>query len=115
MFQSGLPKVTELRVRAVRVPMPEAHRTASGVINDSPLLLIDVVTDAGVTGHGLLFTYTPMALKPAGDLTLNLAPLIAGAVLAPLSITDGLLARLRLLGTQGLVGMALAGIDMALW
>ena len=34
--------VRELRARAVRVPMPEPHRTASGVIAESPLVLVDV-------------------------------------------------------------------------
>jgi N-formylglutamate deformylase len=38
-----------------------------------------------------------------------------GEPLAPSLIADKLAARFRLLGTQGLVGMALGGIDMALW
>ena len=54
--------VRELRARAVRVPMPEPHRTASGVIAESPLVLDDVVTDDGVTGHGIVFTYSAAAL-----------------------------------------------------
>jgi mandelate racemase len=40
---------------------------------------------------------------------------VKGEPLAPSAIADKLAARFRLLGTQGLVGMALAGIDMALW
>ena len=35
--------IRELRVRAVRIPMAEPHRTASGVITESPLVLTDVV------------------------------------------------------------------------
>ena len=53
------PKLAELRVRAVRVPMAEPHRTASGVVAESPLVLTDVVTDDGVVGHSIVFTYTP--------------------------------------------------------
>jgi mandelate racemase len=45
----------------------------------------------------------------------NLEPLVVGQQLAPSSITERLHARFRLLGTQGLVGMAIAGIDMAMW
>jgi mandelate racemase len=45
----------------------------------------------------------------------NLAPLVEHEVLAPAAIEQNLAKRFRLLGTQGLVGMALAGIDMALW
>ena len=95
--------------------MREPHRTASGVITESPLVLVDCVADDGLVGHGLLFTYTTAALKPVADLVANLELLVVGEALAPGNIFDKLNARFRLLGTQGLVGMALAGIDMALW
>lgn len=95
--------------------MTEPHRTASGVIVDSPLVLVDVVTDGGTTGHGIVFTYTPSALRPVADLITNIGQLVVGEMLAPSAISDKLHARFRLLGTQGLVGMAIAGIDMALW
>jgi mandelate racemase len=115
MNANGMPKVRELRVRAVRVPMREPHRTASGVVTESPLVLIDAIIDGGISGHGILFTYTTAALRPVADLVANLEPLVKGEVLAPAEMADKLAARFRLLGTQGLVGMALAGIDMALW
>jgi mandelate racemase len=95
--------------------MAEPHCTASGVIAESPLLLIDALIEGGVRGHGIVFSYTPAALFPAGDLVKNLEPLVVGKPLNPAAITDGLLSRFRLLGTQGLLGMAIAGIDMALW
>lgn len=91
--------------------MPVPHRTASGVVAESPL----VVTDAGVTGCSITFTYTAAALGPTADLIRNIEPLIQGDELAPAEVAQKLSRRFRLLGTQGLVGMALAGIDMALW
>lgn len=109
------PRIEGFRVRAVRVPMVEPHRTASGVVVESPLVLIDAMVEGGVTGHGIAFTYTSAALKPLADLIVNLEPLVKGQALAPVEIADALAARFRLLGTHGLVGMALAGIDMALW
>ena len=107
--------IRSLRVRAVRVPMAVPHQTASGVVSESPLVLTDALTDDGVTGHSITFTYTAAALKPVADLIANIAPLIQGDALAPTEIAQKLARRFRLLGTQGLVGMALAGIDMALW
>src|SRR5689334_4789945 len=103
--------VRGLEVRAVRVPMREPHRTASGVITESPLVLVDALTEDGIRGQGLVFTYTVAALRPVADFIKNIEPLVVGEPLAPGSIADKLAARFRLLGTQGLVGMALAGID----
>lgn len=108
-------KITAFDVRCVHVPLPVPHRTASGVVSASPLALLSISTDEGVQGHGIVFTYTPAALKPTAELIRNLEPLVAGQALAPATLHDELHARLRLLGAHGLVGMALAGIDMALW
>lgn len=109
------PKIRDLHVRPVCVPMAHPHRTASGVVMESPLVLLTVHTDQGVAGHSITFTYTAAALQPVADLIRNIAPLIVGDAVAPLEIEHKLGGRFRLLGTQGLVGMALAGIDMALW
>src|SRR5580704_9009543 len=114
-MNTPLPTVRELRVRTVRVPMQEPHRTASGIVTESPLVLTDVITNEGPIGHSIVFTYTAAALGPTADLIRNFAPLLKGEQLAPSDIEQKLARRFRLLGTQGLVGMALAGIDMALW
>ncbi len=115
MSRVSLPTIQGFKVRAVRVPMAEPHQTASGVITESPLVLTDVVTDAGVTGHSMVFTYTPAALKPTADLIRNFEPLVKGDALAPAEVEQKLAKRFRLLGPQGLVGIAMAAIDMALW
>jgi mandelate racemase len=113
--EASLPVVEQWRVRAVCVPLEEPHRTASGVITESPLVLTDVVIEGGVVGHSLLFTYTRAALGPTADLVRNLGALVQGERLAPAGLENRLAGRFKLLGTQGLVGMALAALDMALW
>jgi mandelate racemase len=115
MQQTSLPKITAFTVRALRVPMTEPHRTASGVVAESPLVLLDIATDSGVIGHSMVFTYTPMALEPTAQLIRNFEALVLDKALAPAAIEQKLAARFRLLGPQGLVGIALAAIDMALW
>ena len=107
--------ITSFQVRRVDVPMAQPHRTASGVVGSSPLVLLSVHTDQGVQGHSITFSYSPAAHKPLGDLMKNLEPLAAGQALAPAALSARLHGRFKLLGTQGLVGMALAAIDMALW
>jgi mandelate racemase len=115
MLRDASQTIKEFRVRAVRVPMTAPHKTASGVITESPLVLTDVITDTGISGHSMVFTYTPAALKSTAELIQNFEGLVQGEVLAPAAIEQKLAKRFRLLGTQGLVGMALAAIDMALW
>jgi mandelate racemase len=95
--------------------MTHPHQTAGGTVTESPLVLTDIITDQGVAGHSIVFTYTAAAVKPTADLIQNMASLIEGELLAPVAIEQKLAARFRLLGTQGLVGMALSGIDMAAW
>jgi mandelate racemase len=109
------PKITNVRARAVNVPLSVPHPTAGGTVTSAPLVLIDLQTDGGVTGRTYLFCYTAFALKPVAALVESFGELIAGDALAPLDIFKKIQGRLRLLGPQGLTGMAAAGIDMAAW
>src|SRR3954447_19912591 len=99
-------RIRTLKARAVRVPMATPHQTASGTVAESPLVLVDVITEDGVAGHGIVFTYTATALRPTADLITNLASLVEGEELAPAALHSKLVGRFRLLGTQGLLGMA---------
>lgn len=107
--------VRELRVRAVNVPMRLPLQTSSGTIEIAPLALIDLGTEEGVTGTTYLFCYTPLALKPVTQFLANLAPLIRGAPVAPFELEQKLQRQFRLLGSKGIAGMAIAGINMAAW
>src|SRR5581483_2828756 len=113
--KASSPRIRELRVRTARVPLTDAHRTASGVVSESPLVLTDITLDDGTVGHSVVFTYTDAALKPTGDLIAALAPLIVDEQIAPMELEQKLARRFRLLLTQGLVCMALSAVDMALW
>ncbi len=114
---TSLPRLTirELRVRAVNVPMRLPLQTSGGTISIAPLALIDLATDEGVTGTAYLFCYTPLALKPVIELFANLTSLIKGDPVAPVDLDRKLRRQFRLLGSKGLTGMAMAGIDMAAW
>jgi mandelate racemase len=107
--------IRSLQVRAVQVPMRLPLQTSSGTIRTAPLALIDLHTEEGVSGRTYLFCYTPLVLKPVCELLGKLDAVLRGVALAPLEISRLLHARFRLLGTKGVVGMALAGIDMAAW
>lgn len=111
----SLPRIETVSITCVQVPINPPHQTATALITASPLVLVDIRCSGGLLGHAIVFTYTPAALKPLGDLIVNLATLIEGEELAPRLINQQLHRRFRLLGSQGLVGMAIAGLDMALW
>lgn len=110
-----LPTVTGLTVRAVDVPLVRPVRTASGLVSSAPLVLVDLHTDRGLSGAAYVFAYAPAALRPLAQFTAGLTPLLAGEALAPAALDAKLRRAFRLLGTSGLVGMALAAVDMAAW
>jgi mandelate racemase len=68
-----------------------------------------------VVGSSYVFCYTAVALKPTALLLQSLEPVPVGQPVAPLELDRQLTGRLRLLGAQGLTGIALAAIDMAAW
>jgi mandelate racemase len=107
--------IRALHVRAVDVPMRRPLKTGGGEVGTAAMVLIDLLTEEGITGNSYLFCPTPVVLEPAAKLLSNLAPLIEGDPIAPVAIERKLQRTFRLLGPQGLTAMATAGIDMAAW
>jgi len=104
-----------LRVRAVEVPLARPLLTASGEIRTAPLVLVDLVTAQGVVGSSYVFAYQPAALRPLAVLLENLGAALQGRNVAPVPLEVELTQRFRLLGPQGLTGMAMSALDMAAW
>lgn len=104
-----------LTARPVSVPLDPPLTTASGQVPEAPLVLIDLQSEEGVTGCAYLFCYSPVVMGPIAETLRNIEPLVKGAAVAPQDLDRLLRARFRLLGVQGLVGMAMAGLDMAAW
>jgi mandelate racemase len=107
--------VRGLDVRAVNVPMRRPLKTSGGEVGTAAMVLIDLPTEEGITGSSYVFCPTSVVLEPVAKLLSNLAPLVEGALLAPVAIEQKLQRSFRLLGPQGPTGMAMAGIDMAAW
>lgn len=107
--------IRRTKARAVVAPLARPVRTAVGTIPAAPLVLVDLETEEGVTGRAYLFAYTPLALQPLVRLVEDIGAEIAGKTVAPAERMREFDRRFRLLGWQGLVGMAVAGLDMALW
>jgi mandelate racemase len=114
-MSAAVPTIRSLRARSVAAPLSRPLRTASGEIPRSPLLLLDVDTDEGSAGRAYIFGYTTLTLRALEAFIEDLAEVVKGQPANPATLYDHLIARFRLLGRQGLVGMALSGLDMALW
>ncbi|WP_420334957.1 enolase C-terminal domain-like protein [Roseibium sp.] len=114
-MSESYPVISSFRVRPVLAPLAIPHKTASGTLEAAPLVLIDITSNDDVTGSAYIFAYTPAALEPLAVLTRNIIGGLSGQSGDPAAVNALLDARFRLIGNQGLVAMAIAGIDMALW
>jgi mandelate racemase len=107
--------IRSLKARAVNVPLERPIRTAVGTIPAAPLVLLDILTEEGITGRAYVFGYTPVTLAPLARFLDNIADTLEGKPVSPVERMREFERMFRLLGRQGLVGMALSGIEMALW
>ena len=108
-------KLRSVRARPVLVPFRRPLMSASGGMRTAALVLVDLETDAGVTGRSYLFGFHAWALRPIVGAIEGLFENVRGDALAPFELEAKLRRSAKLLDTPGLVGLALAGIDMAAW
>ncbi len=107
--------IRDIRARPVMVPFKRPPVSASGALPHAALVLIDLETEEGVTGRSYLFAFEQWTLKLIVGCLANIRDLLKGDRVAPFEIEAKLRGRLTLLDTPGLVGLALAGVDMCAW
>jgi mandelate racemase len=107
--------IRDLTVRAVDVPMRRALHTSARVIDRAPLLLLDLRTESGIVGRAYLFCFDFFSQRLLRETLVEIAPLLAGVTLDAAAIEALLERRFRLVGARGLTGMALSGVDVAVW
>jgi mandelate racemase len=114
-MSTSVPAIRSVKARGLVVPLKRPVKNAFGVIDSGPLVLIDVETDRGVTGRAYIFAYTRLTLAPLIHLIEDIGRELIGKPVAPYDLMAAMDAKFRLLGWQGLVGMAVSGLDMAYW
>jgi mandelate racemase len=107
--------IRDIKARAVVAPLKRPVRTAVGTIPSAPLVLIDVLTEQGSAGHSYIFAYTTAALVPLTRLVNEIAEELKDKPIAPVLRMREFDRRFRLVGWQGLIGMAVSGLDLAFW
>lgn len=99
--------IDAIAARAVLVPMPRPLRTAAGDVPAALLVLVDVQTNEGIVGRSYAFAYTPLMLRTLVQFLGDVAPALVGQPVSPRERMRQLDAQLKLMGMQGVVGMAI--------
>jgi mandelate racemase len=112
-----LPELTVRNIRsvAVLVPMNYVLGTSAQAVREAPLLLVDVETEEGVTGHAYQFCYLPAAAPAIAILLDEVLRTVRGDRVQPAALWQKLAKRFTLIGVQGIVRMAMAMFDVACW
>src|SRR5215467_11659818 len=108
-------KLRSLSSRGVLVPLNFTLGTSAAIVRTVPLLLADLVTDDGVTGHAYAFCYRPSGARAIAAHLTEVVDLLAGSEVTPYDASRTLGRQFALLGVTGTVRMALSLFDMALW
>jgi mandelate racemase len=80
-----------------------------------PLLLIDLETEDGITGHSYLVGFLRRGCAYMAAVLQDIGERTKGRMAAPNELYDELTRGLILMGDQGIATMAIAGFDMACW
>src|ERR1700751_2614972 len=108
-------KLRSLVSRGVLVPLNFTLGTSAAIVRTVPLLLVDLVTDDGVTGHAYAFCYRPAGARAIAAHLAEAFDLLASRPLTPYDAARSLSRQFALLGVTGTVRMALSLCERALW
>jgi mandelate racemase len=107
--------IRALRAVAVEVPMTYALGTSRATVSAAPLLLVDLETEEGITGHSYLFCYLRAAAPAIVKMLEDVEQQVRGARVSPAELWGRLAKRFTLIGVQGIVRMAMSALDVAAW
>ena len=118
--EGGLAPAVRLTFRGlactpIEVPLRYVLGTSAATVRAAPLLLVEVMTEEGVSGHSYVFGYRRSGVRSIAHVLDDIAALASGQVIAPLALGAMLERRFALLGVTGVVRMAFSAFDMALW
>jgi mandelate racemase len=107
--------IQSLRSTALAVPMKRPLGTSAQMVRTAPLLLVDLETEQGVTGRTYLYCYLPMAASLIARVLEESLAVIKGEPVDPRRIGAMLWKHFCLVGSTGIIGMALSAVDAVCW
>jgi mandelate racemase len=102
-------------VRVIHVPLRRPIVAKLREFTHFPYILTDVYTKEGVIGHSYLEPYRVTAAKSIVALIEDMAEQQRGKPVAPFDRFEEAMRSLHLLGRQGVMLIAIAALDMAMW
>lgn len=108
-------KLRAVHATPVLVPMTYTLGTSAAIVREAPLLLVDLETEEGVSGHAYQFCYTPAAAAAIMRMLDDAIGALRGDPADPAALWAKLNKRYTLIGVQGIVRMAMSMIDVACW
>ena len=112
---AGGQRIRSLTTRGMLVPLNFTLGTSAAIVKSVPLLLVDLLTEDGVTGRAYTFCYRPSGAVAISSHLFEAVDLLKGKESTPFDVTQTLSRQFALLGVTGAVRMALSLLDMAMW
>jgi mandelate racemase len=110
-------KLTLRSIRArpviIKLRRPVVARIAT--IADWPMVLVDLFTEEGVTGHSYIAPYSARTMRYLVPMLEDLGFSLRGKRLAPFELFDAARKSLHFVGYEGMSMTAVSGLDMAVW
>ena len=109
-------QITEIRTRAVSIPLDIPIRSAIRLSEQVDIIIIDVVTDSGIVGQSYIQAFGRQPARAIRSLVAYLSEVLVGEnPLLTLRCWNLMNRAINLLGRGGIATFALSGIDCALW
>src|SRR4051794_34789839 len=90
---AALLTLRAIHATAVEVPLARPLGTSAQTLRTAPLLLIDLETEEGISGHAYLFCYMRMAPGLIAAVMADVQDAVRGEPLAPVDLSNRLLQR----------------------
>jgi mandelate racemase len=98
---AGGLRVRSVHCTPVEVPLRYVLGTSAATVKAAPLLLLELLTEQGVTGRAYTFCYRRSAARSIAALVEDACELVRGDPVAPVAIAAKLQRRFALLGVTG--------------
>jgi mandelate racemase len=114
MTQSNIT-IRAVSATPVSVPLNRPLGTSSQAFRSAPLLLLNLETEEGITGHAYAFCYLESVALSLQSIVSDVSVVLKGHRVAPLDISRKISHYFKLTGLAGPLLMVASAIDTAAW